>query len=50
MELELMRVSSARMDLEIKIEEMKLEIVRLTGHIDIQIKKELELKEKLKGN
>lgn len=46
-ELELMRVSSARMDLEIRIEEMKQEIERLEGHITTQFEKELELKTRL---
>lgn len=47
-ELELMRVQAARMDLEIRIEEMKEEIKRLAEHIAIQEKREQELKEKLK--
>lgn len=44
-----MRVTAARTELEIKIEEMKEEIIRLSGHIEVQSKKEDELKEKLKG-
>jgi hypothetical protein len=47
MELELMRVKTAKMDLELKIEEMKEDIIRLTMHVDIQIKKEKELALKL---
>lgn len=47
MKLELHRVESARMDLEIRIEEMKQEITRLEGHVAIQEDKELELKTKL---
>jgi hypothetical protein len=50
MNLELMRVSSARMDLEIKIEEMKNEIERLSIFIKIQETKEIELKLKLEEN
>lgn len=46
-ELELIRVSAARMDMEIRIEEMKEEIKRVEGHIDIQNAKEIELKAKL---
>lgn len=48
-ELELMRVTAARCDLEIRCEEMKQEIERLEGHIATQLKKEEELKEKLQG-
>lgn len=48
-ELELQRVKTARMDLEFKIEEMKEEIIRLSGHVEIQNKKEQELSNKLKN-
>lgn len=48
-QLELMRVTTARMDLELRIEERKEEIQRLEEHIKIQINKELELTEKIKG-
>lgn len=47
-QLELMRVTTARMDLELRIEERKEEIQRLEEHIKIQINKELELTEKIK--
>lgn len=46
-ELELMRVSLARQELELKIEERLDEIKRLKEHIEIQLKKESELKEEL---
>lgn len=49
MEIELMRVTAARMDMEIKIEEIQEEIKRLAGFIEIQVKKENELKRKLEG-
>lgn len=48
MQLELHRVQAARMDLEIRIEEMKEEMKRLAEHIIIQETKEQELTEKLK--
>ena len=47
MNLELMRVTTARMDLELKVEEMLEEIKRLNGHIEVQYKKEKELQDKL---
>lgn len=47
-EVELMRVTTARMELEYKIEERKEEIQRMEDHIKIQIAKESELKDKLK--
>ena len=47
-EVELMRVTTARMELEYKIEERKDEIRRMEDHIKIQIAKESELKDKLK--
>lgn len=46
--LELRRVENARMEIELRIEEMKEEINRLTAAITIQINKEQELKDKLK--
>lgn len=49
MELELHRVQAAKMDLDIRIEEMKEEMKRLSDHILIQEAKEQELKLKLKG-
>lgn len=49
MHLELVRVQAARMDLEIRIEEMREEIKKLENHISIQQNKETELTEKLKG-
>lgn len=48
-QVELMRVTTARMELEYKIEERKEEIKRMEDHIQIQIDKEAELKQKLKG-
>lgn len=45
--LELLRVQAGRMDMEIRIDEMQEEIKRVEGHIQIQLAKELELKEKL---
>lgn len=47
-ELELMRVKTARMDLEFKIEERLEDIERMQGHIKVQENKELELSDKLK--
>lgn len=47
-QVELMRVQTARMELEYKIEERKEEIRRMEEHIKIQIDKEVELNEKLK--
>ena len=49
MEVELMRVTTARMDLEYRILEMQSEIVRLGDMIKIQQDKEKELSDKLKG-
>lgn len=40
---ELMRVKAARMELEIKVAERLEEIDRLNQHIEIQLKKEVEL-------
>lgn len=45
--LELMRVQTARMDMELKIDERKEEIQRLEDHIKIQSDKELELSQKI---
>lgn len=45
--LELLRVQAGRMDMEIRIDEMREEIKRVEGHIQIQLDKELELKERL---
>lgn len=45
--VELKRVESARMELELKIEERLDEIERLKEHIQIQIVKEAELTNKL---
>lgn len=47
LQLELVRVTAAKMSMEIQIEEMKLEIERLSGFVLIQIEKENELKAKL---
>lgn len=46
---ELMRVKAARMELEVKIEERLEEIERLKQHVEIQIKKEQEIEQDLKG-
>jgi hypothetical protein len=48
-ELELIQVNSARAALEFRIEELLEEIDRIKTHIDIQSKKEIELKEKIKN-
>lgn len=47
LEAELMRVKSARYDLELKILEREEDIKRLKDHIAIQIAKEKELTEKV---
>ncbi len=47
-QVELMRVTTARMELEYKIEERKEDIKRMEDHITIQIQKENELKQKMK--
>lgn len=47
-EVELMRVKTARMDLELRIEERKDEIQRLEEHVAVQEAKEKELEVKLK--
>lgn len=50
-ERELMQVTAARYDLEIRIEEMQIQIKELEKHIAIQSAKEIELKQKLEqGN
>lgn len=46
--LELMRVTTARMDLELRIDERLEEIERLRGHVQVQLDKELELTNKVK--
>lgn len=46
-ELELRRVETARMELELKIEERLVEIERLKENIQIQLEKEEQLKEEL---
>lgn len=48
LQVELMRVQTARMELEYKIEERKEEIKRMEEHIKIQADKEIELRNKLK--
>lgn len=47
MELELMRVKTAKMDLEVKIEERLEEIEKMKMHIEIQEKRVIELTEQL---
>lgn len=47
LQVELMRVQTARMELEYKIEEKQEEIKRMHEHILIQIEKEKELNSKL---
>lgn len=49
MEVELSKVKSAREEMELKIMERKAEIERYEEGIKIQIAKEQELSEKLKG-
>ncbi len=48
MEVELIRVHAARVELEFKIIEREHDIARLKEHINIQLLKEEELKLKLK--
>ena len=48
-EVELMRVQTARMELELKIEELHAEINRLKDAIAIQSKTENKLKEEIKN-
>lgn len=45
--LELARVELARQEQELKIEERLEEIERIKGHIEIQLKKEQELRAEL---
>ncbi len=46
-EVELLKVAAARNELECKILEREEDIARIRDHIDIQLKKEKELKDKL---
>ena len=46
-EVEYMRVKTSRMELELKIAEREDEIRRLKEHIEIQLKREQELKDQL---
>lgn len=46
-EKELMQVTAARFDMEIRIEEMNQQIAELQKYIQIQLNKEEELKEKI---
>jgi len=48
MQVELLRVTAAKAELELRIEERLDEIERLKEHIKISAAKEQELKEKLK--
>ena len=48
-QVELQRVISARMDLELRIEERLEEIERIKTHIEVQTKREHELMEELKN-
>lgn len=52
LEKELMQVTAARYDMEIRIEEMNMQIAELEKHIKIQLDREEELKLKInnKGN
>lgn len=47
-EAEKARVYSARLDLELKLEELKEAITRVTEHIEVQRKRENELELKIK--
>ena len=47
LEVELIRVQAARAELEFKIIEREHDIARMREHIDIQLKKEEEIKAKL---
>ena len=49
LQVELMRVQTARLELEYKIEEKLDEIRRMKEHIEIQVNKESELEEKIKA-
>lgn len=48
-ELELMRVQTAKMELELKIEELNADIKRLKDAINIQIMTENKLKDEIKN-
>ncbi len=48
-EMELRRVETARMELELKIDERLDEISRLKEHIKTQLEKEEQIKNELKG-
>lgn len=48
-ELELIKVAAARAELEFKILEKEDEIERVKAHILVQLKREAELKQELKG-
>lgn len=48
-EVELMRVSSARFELELKVMERLEDIERLKDHIRVQLEKEAELNKKIEG-
>jgi hypothetical protein len=50
LKVELMRVTAARAELELRIEERLDEIERLKEHIKIQLDKETELEQKIKGD
>jgi hypothetical protein len=47
MKAELLGVSHAKANLEIRIEEMLEEIQRLKNHVEVQIKREVELQGKI---
>lgn len=49
LKVELLRVSAAKAELELRIEERLDEIERIKEHIKISEDKEQELKEKIKG-
>lgn len=48
--LELMKVTAARHELELRIDERMEEIERIKSNIQIQLDKEAELAEKIKEN
>ncbi len=50
MELELIKVSAARAELEFRVEENLENINRLNQHIEVQKQKENELRLKIKDN
>lgn len=47
-ELELVKVAAARAELEFKILEKEDEVLRIKDHIQVQLKREAELKEEIK--